>query len=728
MTKTELKENITKTKKLLKQRDYDAIDTGIEQARALDEPAVFEALLGGCSINDEGILVLEEDYKGETLTKRWSSETRPFFKYALFNLIIYAPQDIDADASIERKNISSLYLSSNSFPSIPPEIGQLTELTSLDLYYNSLSSIPPEIGQLKSLTSLVLRGNSLSSIPPEIGLLQSLTSLDLSSNSLSSILPEIGQLKSLTSLDLSSNSLSSIPPEIGQLTELTSLDLSSNSLSSIPPEIGQLKSLTSFNLCNNSLSSIPADIGQLTRLTNLTSLDLSSNSLSSIPPDIGKMKKLTSLDLSGNNLTSLPPDLFSLKKTSINLADYLDNENDTVDKWIKTLHPEHFSILLKNYTHEDGRFVKDYEAAGFSNLSNELLIKLAASCPEERKIDDSLKPDNITSFDFETWPGLSQIPPEIGQFKNLRSINLKNCNDLSAIPVEISQLKMLNYLDLQGCGNIKPVPKPSKMDTRERVAKYQAKLLTDAGKEVPGYLQEKKKIPVDRKTLANIKKFLKKRDYGNIDTGIELVRSLDEPSIFETLLDNCAIDNEGKFARSNFFTGTGPAQAYLDYGLLNLIAYAPEHTELDESLKRPNIKSLSFSDLAWTELPSCIACLKNLTSLDLGGYLTTLNSGSCDSLQNVDVLAGLTNLTSLDISYCTSLQNVDSLANFTNLTTLNLSSCSSLQNVDGLANLPNLTSLDLSYCNKVQPKPSIGKMTTREEVAAYQEEIKKSMK
>ena len=34
MTKTELKENITKIKKLLKKRDYDAIDTGIELARA----------------------------------------------------------------------------------------------------------------------------------------------------------------------------------------------------------------------------------------------------------------------------------------------------------------------------------------------------------------------------------------------------------------------------------------------------------------------------------------------------------------------------------------------------------------------------------------------------------------------------------------------------------------------------------------------------------------------
>jgi len=32
------------------------------------------------------------------------------------------------------------------------------------------------------------------------------------------------------------------------------------------------------------------------------------------------------------------------------------------------------------------------------------------------------------------------------------------------------------------------------------------------------------------------------------------------------------------------------------------------------------------------------------------------------------------------------------------------------------------------YDDEVQPKPSKAKMTTREEVAAYQEEIQKSMK
>ena len=59
MTKTELKENITKIKKLLKKRDYGNIDTGIELARGLNEPAVFEKLLGGCGIDEEGKLVQE---------------------------------------------------------------------------------------------------------------------------------------------------------------------------------------------------------------------------------------------------------------------------------------------------------------------------------------------------------------------------------------------------------------------------------------------------------------------------------------------------------------------------------------------------------------------------------------------------------------------------------------------------------------------------------------------
>ena len=82
MTKTELKKAVVKIKKLLKQRNYDNRDIGIELARVLDEPAIFEALLGGWSINEEGKFVLEEEYKGEILNKKWSDNSLTYFTFS----------------------------------------------------------------------------------------------------------------------------------------------------------------------------------------------------------------------------------------------------------------------------------------------------------------------------------------------------------------------------------------------------------------------------------------------------------------------------------------------------------------------------------------------------------------------------------------------------------------------------------------------------------------------
>jgi len=100
----------------------------------------------------------------------------------------------------------------------------------------------------------------------------------------------------------------------------------------------------------------------------------------------------------------------------------------------------------------------------------------------------------------------------------------------------------------------------------------------------------------------------------------------------------------------------------------------------------------------------------------------------CTSLKNVNGLANCNTLTRLNLKMCGALQNVDGLANLPNLTTLNLYACEALWNVDGLAGCTNLTSLDLRECKTVKPKPSNEVMPLREEVAAYQEEIKKSMK
>jgi internalin A len=84
-----------------------------------------------------------------------------------------------------------LNLSHKGLRSLPPEIGQLTNLRSLDLSFNQLSSLPPAIGQLTNLRSLNLRFNLLTSLPPEIGQLTNLQLLDLYENPLHSLPPEI---------------------------------------------------------------------------------------------------------------------------------------------------------------------------------------------------------------------------------------------------------------------------------------------------------------------------------------------------------------------------------------------------------------------------------------------------------------------------------------------------------------------------------------------------------
>ena len=196
--------------------------------------------------------------------------------------------------------------------SIPPEIGNLTNLTYLDLRGNQLiGEIPSEIGNLTNLTYLYLDNNQLTgSIPLEIGNLTNLYVLWLYDNQLTGEIPsEIGNLTNLTYLGLKINQLTgSIPSEIGNLTNLPYLYLYDNQLTGeIPSEIGNLTNLTSLGLKVNQLTgSIPPEIGNL---TNLTYLNLRSNDLTgSIPSEIGNLTNLTDLFLSSNQLTGEIPE------------------------------------------------------------------------------------------------------------------------------------------------------------------------------------------------------------------------------------------------------------------------------------------------------------------------------------------------------------------------------------------------------------------------------------
>ena len=114
---------------------------------------------------------------------------------------------------------------------IPPELGELTELTTLWLYDNRLTgAIPPELGQLGNLVELRIERNELTgAIPPTLGRLAKLQHIVLLGNRLTGAIPrELGRLDQLRWLDLSRNDLSgAIPAELGRLP-LGAVSLSHN--------------------------------------------------------------------------------------------------------------------------------------------------------------------------------------------------------------------------------------------------------------------------------------------------------------------------------------------------------------------------------------------------------------------------------------------------------------------------------------------------------------------
>ncbi|MEH2420803.1 MAG: COR domain-containing protein [Nostoc sp.] len=339
-----------------------------------------------------------------------------------------------------RDKVTKLDLSGEGLTTLPPEIGQLTNLRSLHLENNQLSRLSPEIVQLTNLQTLHLENNQLSRLPPEIVQLTNLRSLHLENNQLSRLSPEIVQLTNLQTLHLENNQLSSLPPEIVQLTNLRSLHLENNRLSSLLAEIVQLTNLQTLNLRRNQLSSLPPEIVQL---ANLRSLNLSRNQLSSLPSKIVQLTNLQTLNLSRNQLSSLPSEIVQL--TNLRSLYVWGNQ-------LSSLPPEFVQLtnLQTLYLWSNQLSSLPSEIVQLTNLrSLNLSDNQLSSLPPEFVQLTNLETLNLSSNQ------LSSLPGEIVQLTNLRSLNLSD-NQLSSLPPEIRQLTNLKKLDLRG----NPIPIP----------------------------------------------------------------------------------------------------------------------------------------------------------------------------------------------------------------------------------------------------------------------------
>lgn len=125
-----------------------------------------------------------------------------------------------------------------------------------------------------------------------------------------------------------------------------------------------------------------------------------------------------------------------------------------------------------------------------------------------------------------------------------------------------------------------------------------------------------------KENIEKIKQLLTHPDYDKIDAGIELAVSLEEPKIFETLLDGCSFGDSrpklNEWMKRTIITDgslvTHPTGYYI---FLSLWLNIKDDSNIHESLNKDSLKDLSLVNCYLNRLPSAFISLTKLELLDL---------------------------------------------------------------------------------------------------------------
>ncbi|XP_040955551.1 receptor-like protein 15 isoform X2 [Gossypium hirsutum] len=365
---------------------------------------------------------------------------------------------------------------------IPEMLAQSDSLELLRLSNNDLSGkIAPTIFCSPSLHFLYLDGNKFDGNIPDIDISTchpySLTDMDLSNNNLSGELPRWIWNMSLNALAVSNNQLKGlIPKELCHYT-LQILDLSKNNFFGPIPSCFNAHSLRHLHLSKNRLS------GTLTNAffnsSSLVTLDLSENQLTGeipywignlstlsvlllkanyfigeIPIEICKLYSLSIIDLSQNKFSGLIPSCLSRLTLEPN-----DKKSSTILYVLDFDGILDFGGILEgaNYI---GMTRGDLTDSGFNlylfieNLEEKVDYTTKGA---SRTIKGNIL-DYMSGIDLSCNRLTGEIPREIGNLSEIRSLNLSHNNLTGHIPSTFSKLKQIESLDLSHNNLIGRIP------------------------------------------------------------------------------------------------------------------------------------------------------------------------------------------------------------------------------------------------------------------------------
>ncbi|XP_014747149.1 PREDICTED: leucine-rich repeat-containing protein 40 [Sturnus vulgaris] len=159
-------------------------------------------------------------------------------------------------------NLVRLNLACNQLKELPADLSAMKSLRQLDCTKNYLETVPPKLASMASLEQLYLRKNKLRSLP-EFPSCKFLKELHAGENQIEMLNAEnLKQLSSLCVLELRDNKIKAVPEEITVLQKLERLDLANNDISRLPYTLGNLPQLKFLALEGNPLRTIRRDLLQ----------------------------------------------------------------------------------------------------------------------------------------------------------------------------------------------------------------------------------------------------------------------------------------------------------------------------------------------------------------------------------------------------------------------------------------------------------------------------------
>ncbi len=358
-----------------------------------------------------------------------------------------------------------------------------------------------------SVARLALSGNGLAgTLPPELGDLSNLGRLDLGNNQLAGpIPPELGALANLANLDLNGNRLSgTIPSELGNLANLKVLELGDNELAGhIPATLLRLDKLVAFNfgdsgLCAPGTAAFVAWLSSISTATRdycsrqdraalealygsaggadwgssdgwlaegpvlddwhgisadsigrVAGIDLAGNGLAGLlPAELGQLTELRELRIGDNpQLTgSLPPSLASLALTELDYAGTALCSVDTQSfrDWLATIASHEGTGRECSY----GRYVLEalYRSAGAAGWANSANWLTDEPVGEWHGVTTDSS-GSVIGLDLSGNGLAGTLPPELGDLSSLERLDVGN-NQLSGpIPAALLRLDKLEFFN-----------------------------------------------------------------------------------------------------------------------------------------------------------------------------------------------------------------------------------------------------------------------------------------